>query len=121
MIRVTPQPEPENFDRDVRQKGRKKLEELQIDATSPLPPKTKLPNLCPNFESVIVFALIRTLSARPAKATSTTLSRKVNIPLLPTSGRTIVLPCPLLTDEKKTMKTFSTRLKLKTRGSNWRR
>lgn len=45
MIRVTPQPEPENFDRDVRQKGRKKLEELQIDATSPLPSKTKLPNL----------------------------------------------------------------------------
>ena len=45
MIRVTPQPEPENFDRDVRQKGRQKLEELQIDATSPLPPKTKLPDL----------------------------------------------------------------------------
>ncbi len=45
MIRVTPQPEPENFDRDVRQKGRKKLEELQIDATSPLPPKTELPDL----------------------------------------------------------------------------
>ncbi len=45
MIRVTPQPEPEHFDRDVRQKGRQKLEELQIDATSPLPPKTKLPNL----------------------------------------------------------------------------
>lgn len=45
MIRVTPQPEPENFDRDVRQKGRQKLEELQVDATSPLPPKTKLPNL----------------------------------------------------------------------------
>lgn len=45
MIRVTPQPEPENFDRDVRQKGRQKLEKLQIDATSPLPPKTKLPDL----------------------------------------------------------------------------
>ncbi|OUO49681.1 hypothetical protein B5F76_13440 [Desulfovibrio sp. An276] len=43
MIPVTPQPEPEDFDTKVRQKGLRWLAEHDIDITDPLPSRTKLP------------------------------------------------------------------------------
>ena len=43
MIPVTPQPEPEDFDTKVRQKGLRWLAEHDIDITAPLPSGTKLP------------------------------------------------------------------------------
>ena len=43
MIAVTPQPEPEDFDTKVRQKGLRWLAEHDIDITAPLPSGTKLP------------------------------------------------------------------------------
>ncbi len=43
MIPVTPQPEPEDFDTQVRQKGLRWLVKHDIDITAPLPSGTKLP------------------------------------------------------------------------------
>lgn len=43
MIPVTPKPEPEDFDTQVRQKGLRWLEKHHIDITAPLPSGTKLP------------------------------------------------------------------------------
>ena len=43
MIPVTPQPEPKNFDTQVRQKGLRWLAKNDIDITAPLPSGTKLP------------------------------------------------------------------------------
>lgn len=42
MIHVTPQPEPEDFDRTVRQKGLTWLQNNGIDLNSPLPVGTKI-------------------------------------------------------------------------------
>lgn len=44
MIPVVPQPEPEEFDKTVRQKGMRWLRKHNIDLTAPLPSKTKLPD-----------------------------------------------------------------------------
>lgn len=43
MIPVTPKPEPEDFDTQVRQKGLRWLEKHDIDIKDPLPSGTKLP------------------------------------------------------------------------------
>ena len=43
MIHVTPQPEPKDFDRKVRQKGLAWLREKGIDPNAALPERTKLP------------------------------------------------------------------------------
>ena len=43
MIPVTPQPEPEDFDTEVRQKGLRWLAKHDIDITVALPPGTELP------------------------------------------------------------------------------
>lgn len=42
MIYIEPQPEPENFNRTVRQKGLAYLNESNIDLNKPLPPNTKV-------------------------------------------------------------------------------
>ena len=43
MIHVTPQPEPKDFDRKVRQKGLAWLREKGIDPNAALSERTKLP------------------------------------------------------------------------------
>ena len=43
MIPVIPQPEPKDFDTQVRQKGLRWLEKHHIDITAPLPSGTELP------------------------------------------------------------------------------
>jgi uncharacterized protein (TIGR02646 family) len=42
MIKVFPQPEPANFDKDVRQKGQNFMVQKGIDPLRPLPPKTAM-------------------------------------------------------------------------------
>ena len=42
MIPVTPKPEPPDFDRKVRKKGKAWLEKKGLPTTGPLPPNTKL-------------------------------------------------------------------------------
>ncbi len=43
MIQVMPQPEPEEFDAKVRQKGLNYLRDNDLSLDQPLPPKTRIP------------------------------------------------------------------------------
>lgn len=45
MIHVTPQPEPADFDKKVREKGARYLADQGLDPNQPLPPNTRIPPL----------------------------------------------------------------------------